>query len=124
MDTISDCMGRTLHTVGLVDFGDKASPTILNQKLLLETAQDKTRSLKKIMGLKNPDEFMAKWTQVAGSTPETHDFSNTIVLPPWILRAILAKEASSVDEIFIAVRDAAICQDTLLHEEDEENKEE
>ena len=53
------------------------------------------------------------------STPETHNFCNTIVLPPWILRAILAKEASSVKEIFVATREAAISQDTLLHEEDE-----
>ena len=81
-------MGRTLHTVGLVGFGDRASSTILNQNLLLETAPDKTGLLKEIMGLKPRDEFMAEWTQVVGSTPKTHDISNTIVLPPELALAI------------------------------------
>ena len=50
VDTINNCMNRTIHMVGLVGFGDRVSPTILKQKLLLETAPDKTLLLKEITG--------------------------------------------------------------------------
>ena len=73
------------------------------------------------MALKNKDDSMAEWTPAAGVTQEAHNFCNTIVLPPWILLDILTKEASSVEEIFLAVREAKISPDTILHEEDEES---
>ena len=76
------------------------------------------------MALKNKDDSMAEWTPAAGATQEAHNFCNTIVLPPWILLDILTKEASSVEEIFLAVREAATSLDTILHEEDEESNEE
>ena len=50
---------------------------------------------------------------------ETHNFCNIIVIPPWTLRANLAKKASSVEEIFVTVREASISSDNFLHEESE-----
>ena len=32
VDTLNNCMGRIVHTVGLVGFGDNASPVIINKK--------------------------------------------------------------------------------------------
>ena len=100
-------------------FGDIAHPVIINIKNLLETGQDKTKTLKALMAIKTKDKLMKEWkTNFAGDS-ETHHFCNSIVLSPWILRSILAKEASSVREIFLAVREAALRNGTLLHKEEE-----
>ena len=55
MDTLNNCMGRIVHTVGPVGFGDNASPVIINQKSFLETGQGKTRLLKALMALETKE---------------------------------------------------------------------
>ena len=51
LDTITDCMDRIVHTARPVGFGDITSPVIINQKYLLKTGQDKTKTLKALMGM-------------------------------------------------------------------------
>ena len=103
VDRLTDCMGDTIHTVALVGFGDITSPVTINVKNLLETSEDELKTLKALMEIKTKNELMEEWHTNAIGKAETHQFCNNIVLSPWILQAILAKEASSVEEIFLAV---------------------
>ena len=60
---------------------------------------------------------MAEWQNIQIWESETRHFCNSIVLSPQILQSILAKEVSSVEKIFPAVRDAEISNIVLLHKE-------
>ena len=95
------------------------SPVIINEKALLETGQDKTKPPKALMEMNTKDNFMAEWQNTQIRDLERHHFWNSIALSLWILKSTLAKEASSMEEIFPEVWEAIICKDTLLHEEKE-----
>eukprot|EP00957_Ditylum_brightwellii_P063188 4796430-Ditylum_brightwellii.AAC.1 len=105
-------LGEVVRKVALVGFDYAAIPVSIDNELLLEKKENiKIPKFEKLKKISSEDNVFAKMSNRTG-----HDkvrIRNAIILPPWIVNAIVKGDAGLFGEAFMAVLEAAKAKDTI-----------
>ena len=81
----------------------------MKPEILFDHSVTKLPTLDELLAIKTSDQAETEFT--LEDTHKEKTVRNTIIIPPWLLRAIILDGASSCDQIFVAVKNAAVSKD-------------
>ena len=118
LECLMDCLGGNPRYVALVGFDENTASVFVSGISLFETSKYNAPNLENLLKMNTEDEFLVQWDASEDESVSEHDVSNAIVLAPWILRAIVIANTTSVAKIFMCLKQANLQMDTILHYED------